>query len=73
MVVIYLNDRPISEADPHHSHPHEQVSYVVTGELIEHLGEESKKLRYGDMFAVPPDIPHTVQLLSEHVRLVVFQ
>ncbi len=70
MVVIDFHDGPTSEPDPPHSHPHEQVSYVVTGELIVHIGKDSKKLKQGDMFTVPPDIPHTVQLLSEHVRLV---
>lgn len=70
MVVIDFHDGPASEPDPPHSHPHEQVSYVVTGELVVHIGEESKKLGPGDIFTVPPGIPHTVRLLSKHVRLV---
>jgi len=70
MVVIDFHDGPTAEPDPPHSHPHEQVSYVVTGELIVHIGDDSKNLKPGDMFTVPPDIPHTVQLLSGHVRLV---
>ncbi len=70
MVVIDFNDGPTTEPDPPHSHPHEQISYVAAGELIVHLGDETKKLGPGDMFTVPPDVPHTVQLLTEHVRLV---
>lgn len=70
MVVIDFNDGPTAEPDPPHSHPHEQVSYVVAGDLIVHLGDEKKRLGPGDMFTVSPDVPHTVQLLSEHVRLV---
>ena len=70
MVVIDFHDGPTAEPDPPHSHPHEQVSYVVAGELVVHIGEETKKLAPGDMFTVPPDVPHTVQLLSEYVRLV---
>jgi len=69
-VVIDFNDGPTSEPDPPHSHPHEQMSYVVAGELIVHIGETKEKLGPGDMFAVPPDVEHTVQLLTEHVRLV---
>ena len=34
MVVIDFNDGPTNEPDPLHSHPHEQVSYVVSGEIL---------------------------------------
>ncbi len=70
MVVIDFNDGPTAEADPPHSHPHEQMSYVVSGELIVHIGETQEQLGPGDMFTVPPDVPHTVRLLTEQVRLV---
>ena len=70
MVVIDFNDGPAEEPDPPHSHPHEQMSYVVTGELIVHIGDTQDQLGPGDMFTVPPDIPHAVQTLTEHVRVV---
>lgn len=70
MVVIDFDDGPTSEPDPPHSHPHEQMSYVAAGEIIIHIGDKTKRLGPGDMFTVPPDVPHTVQLLTEHVRLV---
>jgi len=70
MVVIDFDDGPSEAPDPPHSHPHEQVSYVASGELIVHIGNASTKLKAGDIFTVPPDVPHTIQLLSEHVRLV---
>ncbi len=70
MVVIDFDDGPSKAPDPPHSHPHEQVSYVAEGELIVHIGDESMHLRKGDIFAVEPNVPHTVQLLSKHVRLV---
>ena len=65
MVVIDFNDGPTNEPDPPHSHPHEQVSYVVAGEVIFFLGNEQFHLVPGDIFTVPPDIPHSVQLLTE--------
>jgi quercetin dioxygenase-like cupin family protein len=43
---------------------------VAEGELIVHIGDEATPLRRGDVFAVPPNVPHTIQLLSKHVRLV---
>ncbi len=70
MVVIDFNDGPTSEPDPPHSHPHEQMTYVAEGEIIVHIGSEQTQLGPGDMFSVPPDVPHTVQLLTSHVRLV---
>lgn len=70
LVVIDFEDGPKSEPDPPHSHPHEQMSYVAAGEIIVHIGAEQSQLGPGDMFSVPPDVPHTVQLLTKHVRLV---
>lgn len=70
MVVIDFHDGPTDEPDPPHSHPHEQMSYVVSGELIVHIGDIKEQLGPGDMFTVPPDVPHTVQLLTQDVRLV---
>ena len=70
MVVIDFHDGPTSEPDPPHSHPHEQVSYVAEGEIIFVLDGEKTRLGKGDMYAVPPDVPHTVQLLTPHVRLI---
>ncbi len=70
MVVIDFHDGPTNEPDPPHHHPHEQVSYVAAGEVIFFLDGEETRLGPGDMFTVPPDVPHSVQLLTEHVRLV---
>jgi quercetin dioxygenase-like cupin family protein len=70
MAVIDFNDGPTDAPDPPHSHPHEQVSYVVAGKIILFLGNEETRLGPGDIFTVPPNIPHTVQLLAQHVRLV---
>lgn len=70
MVVIDFNDGPTNEPDPPHDHPHEQVCYVAAGEVLFFLDGESTRLETGDMFTVPPDIPHSIQLLTSHVRLV---
>jgi len=70
MVVIDFNDGPTREPDPPHSHPHAQVSYVAAGEVIFFLDGEPTQLSAGDMFTIPPDVPHSVQLLTSHVRLV---
>ena len=70
VVTIDFNDGPTDKADPPHSHPHEQISYVVEGELIFFLDEEQHRVGPGDMVVIPPNVMHSVQLLSEHVRLI---
>ncbi len=70
MAVIDFDDGPTAEPDPPHQHPHEQVTYVASGEILFFLAEEPTRLSTGDMYTVPPNIPHSIQLLSEHVRLI---
>ena len=41
-----------------HSHPHEQLTYVVEGEGEFQLGEEKTVLKRGDMVHIPVSIPH---------------
>lgn len=70
MVVIDLEGGPSPQPDPPHSHPHEQISYVVSGEVNLFIKDKTIRLEPGDMFAVPPNVPHGIQLLSEKARLV---
>jgi len=70
IAVVDVNDGPAAQPDPPHSHPHEQVSYVASGEILVIIGEEKTRLSEGDLFTVPPNVPHTIQTLSKHVRLI---
>ncbi len=70
MTIIDFNDGPQVEPDLPHSHPHEQISYVVEGEINFFLEGVCEHLGPGDMFLVPPDKPHAIQLLTEGVRLI---
>jgi quercetin dioxygenase-like cupin family protein len=70
MTIIDFNDGPQTEPDPPHAHPHEQVSYVASGEIFFFLEDRCERLGPGDMFLVPSGAPHSIQLLTEHVRLV---
>jgi quercetin dioxygenase-like cupin family protein len=70
MAVIDFNDGPTSEPDPPHDHPHEQVTYVAAGEILFFYDGLPIRLGPGDMYTVPPNIPHSIQLLTAHVRLV---
>jgi quercetin dioxygenase-like cupin family protein len=70
VVVIDFEDGPSAAPDPPHSHPHEQVTYVAAGELYFFVDGEPHKLGPGDLITVPSNVPHTIQLLSDRVRLV---
>lgn len=70
IVVVDFSDGPQDQPDPPHSHPHEQVSYVVEGEINFVMNGETNRLSPGDMFLVPSGIPHTIQLLTQNARLI---
>lgn len=70
-VVIDIDNGPWKEADPPHAHPHEQITYVAEGEILFLCeGLQPARLKVGDLYAIPPNIPHSIQLLSETARLV---
>ncbi|HEY5749542.1 MAG TPA: cupin domain-containing protein [Chryseolinea sp.] len=71
MVVIDFDNGPWSTPEPPHHHVHEQVTYVVSGELIFFCeGEPDQRLKAGDMFCVPSGKLHKIQLLSEKGRII---
>ncbi len=70
MTVCDFTGGPMSEPEKQHTHPHEQITYVEEGELWLFLGKEKHHLGKGDIFSVPPGLPHSIQTLSGFVRLV---
>lgn len=72
MTVVWdFTDGPKSQPDTPHAHPHEQTTYCAAGEVLFFLGDdEPVHLTPGDLVAVPGNMPHTIQLLTEHVRLI---
>ena len=71
MVVVWdFTGGPWENPDAPHSHPHEQVTYIVEGEVLFFLGREKQKLCMGDMVAIPANVPHSIQLVSSQVRLI---
>ena len=69
-VVCDFTNGPADEPDKPHSHPHEQITYVAEGDLFLFLGEEKHLLSKGDIFTVPSGLPHCIQTISKHVRLI---
>jgi quercetin dioxygenase-like cupin family protein len=69
MVVLDFAGGPGARPDPPHSHPHDQISYVVSGRVRYFLGEEQADLEAGDLVTIPSGVPHSIQLLSATLRL----
>jgi len=69
--VIEFANGPWEQPDPPHFHVHEQITYIAMGELIFFCeGEPEQHLVAGDMFVVPSNKKHTIQLLSARATLV---
>ncbi|HEY76623.1 MAG TPA: cupin domain-containing protein [Thermoflexia bacterium] len=49
---------------PTHDHPHEQITYVVEGEMEFTLGEETRRLRAGEGVCIPSGTPHGARILD---------
>ena len=55
-----------------HSHPHEQVGYVVSGKFAFTLAGTTTVLAPGDSYYVPSGVVHGAEALEEGVLLDVF-
>ena len=50
---------------PHpHSHPHEQIVYILAGELRFVVGDEEAIVGPGDMLVVPPGVQHWAETIG---------
>jgi len=49
---------------PLHSHPHEQITNILEGELELVLGDETKILGPGSGALIAPDVPHSGNAIS---------
>ena len=49
---------------PQHQHPHEQTVNMLEGELEIVVGGETHRLTAGQLFVIPPDVPHSGTALT---------
>jgi quercetin dioxygenase-like cupin family protein len=50
---------------PRHQHPHEQLGVMLDGALELTLGDETRLIRAGDAYTIPPNLPHHARTLDE--------
>ena len=56
-----------------HSHPHEQIGYVISGKIIYHEdGCEDRELTAGDSYYVAPNVSHGIDVLEDSKLLDIF-
>ncbi|HWR07285.1 cupin domain-containing protein [Sporomusa sp.] len=57
---------------PRHNHPHEQVGYLITGEMIMTIDDQDYPLVAGDSWAIPGGVAHSVRVLQPIEAIEVF-
>lgn len=55
-----------------HSHPHEQIGYIISGKLEYTEEEKCVVLEAGDTYYVAPNVVHGVKALEETMLLDIF-
>jgi quercetin dioxygenase-like cupin family protein len=50
---------------PRHHHPHEQLGIMLEGMLELTIGDETRLVRAGDAYTIPPNLPHNARTLDE--------
>jgi quercetin dioxygenase-like cupin family protein len=57
---------------PAHSHPHQQVGYVVSGEIAITIGGVTSNCKPGDSYVIPGDVKHSAIFLVESIVIDCF-
>ena len=55
---------------PSHTHAHEQMGWVLEGEMRMTIGGESRDLKSGDVYLVPPNQEHSVSNSGVSTRVL---
>ncbi len=55
------------EALKRHSHEYFQIYYIHSGRLLHHVQSGTAELATGDVFILPPNIPHYIEKLDNNV------
>ncbi len=69
MTLSVVEMRPHSVI-PEHSHPHEQVGYLIEGEAVLTVDGQSYPVRAGQMWRLPGGVPHKVTTGEKPMRAV---
>jgi quercetin dioxygenase-like cupin family protein len=57
---------------PIHSHPHEQIGYLVKGQVRLTAGADVHDVHPGDSWCIPGDVLHCAEIIENSVAVEVF-
>ena len=60
MMMSFVDLMPYSIV-PHHSHPHEQMGFVLKGNFELTIVEERRLLKEGDAYLIPSGVGHSIK------------
>lgn len=69
-LMLSLVDLEANAQIPIHSHPHEQCSVVMEGELEFNLGGETRLVKPGDIVVIPGGVEHTVKVGAKPAKVL---
>ncbi len=64
-MMMVLNTTLPGHSVPTHSHPHEQIGMVYSGQARLRIGDEEREVGPGDFYCVPAGVPHSDTALSD--------
>lgn len=67
MMLSYVELAPFAEVKEH-SHPHEQVGYLLEGRALFFIGDEQKMVVKGDRWRIPGGVKHRVIAQEEGAK-----
>ena len=78
-IMAYDNSLMLVKADfqkggigPIHHHYHSQITHIESGVFQVTIGEETKVLKSGDSFYIPPNVPHGATAIEAGLLIDVF-
>jgi quercetin dioxygenase-like cupin family protein len=57
---------------PEHSHPNEQITYILDGTLKFRIDGKDIVIHSGEVLTIPPNMPHSAEALEDTVDLDIF-
>lgn len=57
---------------PEHSHPNEQLAFILEGALQFEIGGETTVVRSGEVLVIPANLPHSAVALEDTIDFDVF-
>lgn len=57
---------------PRHSHPHEQTGYLVKGEMMLSIGDDTYNVKPGDGWSIPGGVEHSAEIIDNSIAVEVF-